>query len=417
MIKALKRPQILRLWFGQAFSSIGDEIYRVGLIWLAIGLMGPNTGYLAAGQTASLMLLSFIGGKWADRWNPRRTMISVDLIRAFIVLCPVAISFFMPLPIAILWVMAFTLAGLSAFFDPATQGLIPLLAGNSETMQSTNGLMSTTIRMARMIGPAIVGLLSAFIPMIHFFTLDALTFCISAYCVYSLKKYLPEIDYSKMPKSNFKMAVTSGFRLARSVPGMSYLFFSKALTAGCWNLVIAIGFPLLAHEVSGRDARYFGIVMASYGIGNFLGALYFGNMERKQLWKMYTCGLLLLGFGFIFIGLAPNVEMIIFAAIFSGFFGPMNDLAFIDMVQQKFPVQDLTKMFRLRLASESTMTLIFTVTSPWLIKQTSVRTAIMIGGGFWIVSSIAGLVLKRKYEESYHLKSDPSDKNPLSEAY
>ena len=96
MIRALRKPQILRLWFGQAFSSIGDEIYRVGLIWLAVGVMGANTGYLAAAQTASLMLLSFVGGKWADQWNPRRTMIFVDLLRAVIVLIPVIISFFMP---------------------------------------------------------------------------------------------------------------------------------------------------------------------------------------------------------------------------------------------------------------------------------------------------------------------------------
>lgn len=401
MIKALRKPQILRLWFGQAFSSIGDEIYRVGLIWLAVGLMGPNTGYLAAGQTASLMLLSFIGGRWADRWNPRKTMISVDLIRAVIVLCPVAISFFMPTPLFVLWIMAFTLAGLSAFFDPATQGLIPVLAGNHELMQSTNGLMSTTIRMARMIGPAIVGLLSAFIPMIHFFTIDAITFCVSAYCVYSLKKYIPPMDYSKMPKSNFKTAVLSGFYLAREVPGMSYLYFSKALTAGCWNLVIAIGFPLLVHEMTGGDARYFGLVMASYGVGNFIGALYFGNMERVRLWEIYFYGLLFLGIGFILIGLAPNVELIILAAAFAGFFGPMNDLAFIDMVQKKFKVTDLTKMFRLRLASESSMTLIFTLISPMMIKLTSVRTVILIGGSLWLVCAAIGFMLDKNLHKSY----------------
>ncbi len=406
MIKALKQPQILRLWFGQAFSSIGDEIYRVGLIWLAVGLMGPDTGYLAAGQTASLMLLSFIGGKWADRWNPRRTMMCVDFIRALIVLTPVVVSFFMPTPLVLLWVMAFTLAGLSAFFDPATQGLIPILAGNTELMQSTNGLMSTTIRMARMIGPAIVGLLSAFIPMIHFFTIDAVTFCVSAYCVYSLKKYLPPMDYSKMPKSNFKTAVLSGFHLARSVPGMSYVFFSKAVTAGCWNLVIAIGFPLLVHEMSGNDPRYFGLVMASYGVGNFIGALYFGNMERKRLWELYFYGLLFLGIGFILIGLAPDVEWIILASAFAGFFGPMNDLAFIDMLQKKFKVQDLTKMFRLRLASESTMTLFFTLISPWLIRTTSIRTSILIGGSIWLICAVVGFLMHKSFHKSYQTSQE-----------
>jgi hypothetical protein len=38
MIKALRQPGIKRLWFGQAFSSVGDEIYRVGLTWFAVGL-------------------------------------------------------------------------------------------------------------------------------------------------------------------------------------------------------------------------------------------------------------------------------------------------------------------------------------------------------------------------------------------
>jgi len=396
MIRALRQPQLLRLWFGQASSSIGDEIYRVGLIWLAVGLMGENTGYLAAGQTASLMLLSFIGGRWADNWNPRHTMISVDLIRAVIVLIPVIVSFFMPNPLFVLWIMAFLLSGLSAFFDPATQGMIPVLAKDRETMQATNGLMSTTIRMARMIGPAIVGLLSAFIPMIHFFTIDAITFCVSAYCVYSLKKYFPEHVPVKS-KTSFKDSIMIGFNLAREVPGMDLVYFTKAITAGTWNLVLGIGFPLLVHHVTGGDARYFGLIMASYGVGNFIGALYFGNRPRKDLWKLYFLGQFFLGIGFLAIGLAPNVEWIMIAAAFSGFAGPMNDLAFIDMIQQKFKVSDITKMFRLRMATESTMTLICTLSSPMIIKFTSVKTMILMSGVVWVTCGAVGLILKNKF--------------------
>lgn len=396
MIRALRTPQILRLWFGQAFSSIGDEIYRVGLIWLAVGILGANTGYLAAGQTASLMFLSFIGGKWADQWNPRKTMIVVDLIRSVIVLVPVFISFYMPIPVFVLWIMAFSLAGLSAFFDPATQGLIPILADTKELRQATNGLMSTTIRMARMIGPAIVGLLSAFIPMVHFFSIDAFTFLVSAYCVYTLKKYIPDIDYSKIPKSNIKTAITSGFHSMGTVPGLSYVYLSKSITTGLWNLVLIIGFPLLIHDMTGGDARYFGLVMASYGIGNFIGALYFGNREIKNLWHHYFLGLILLGLGFVGIGLAPTVNLIMLAAAVGGFFGPMNDLAFIGMIQQKFPTHEVTKMFRFRMAVESAGTLFFTLISPWLIKTTSVRTAILIGGGVWILSGVFGIIFKEK---------------------
>ncbi|UYL10153.1 MFS transporter [Bdellovibrio sp. SKB1291214] len=396
MIKALKQPQLQRLWVGQAFSSVGDEIYRVGLTWFAVNLMGSNTGYLAAGQTASLMLLSFIGGKWADRWNPHHTMFRVDLIRMVIVLIPVLISFFTEVPLSLLIVMALVLSALSAFFDPATQATIPLLAKDIETLQSTNGLMGTTIRGARMVGPAVVGLLAAVVPMIHFFTIDAITFLISALSVKSLKKYLPEHVPSPKMRIGFTDAVMSGFRLIQGRQGMMYVFISRALTSGAWNLSIIVGFALLIHQVSGGDARMFGLVMASYGVGNLTGALYFGNRSRaghKLLWLMYV-GYLLWGVGIAAVGMAPTVAWITVASIFTGFMGPLNDLAFIDLMQRTFAVSDLTKVFRLRMALESLGTLVFTLASPWLIQISSIRVVMVGCGVVWIVCGGTGLLLK-----------------------
>jgi DHA3 family macrolide efflux protein-like MFS transporter len=393
MIKALRHPQIQRLWIGQAFSSVGDEIYRVGLIWFAVSFLGSDTGYLAAGQTASLMLLSFIGGKWADHWHPLKTMVSVDLLRALIVLIPVVTSFFIPLPMAMLWAVALVLAALSAFFDPATQATIPLLAKDPSLRQATNGLMGTTIRMARMVGPAIVGLLSAFIPMIHFFTIDALTFCVSALSVYSLKRHLPA-TISDAPKKSIGVwqAITSGFHLIREKPGMSFIFFSKAVTTGPWNLALMIGFPLLVHQMTNGDAKSFGLVMASYGLGNFAGSVYFGNQLRKRLHHMLFTGYIWLGIGFVLIGVAPSLFWVIMAAALAGLSGPMNDLAFIDLMQRDFEVKDLTKVFRLRLAVEAAGTLVFTLLSPFMIKTTSVRTVIVMCGAIWVLVGAAGWI-------------------------
>lgn len=395
MLKALRQPQLLRLWFGQAFSSVGDEIYRVGLTWFAVGLMGANTGYLAAGQTAALMLLSFIGGKWADQWHPLRTMVGVDLLRAGIVLIPVIVSIFFPLPLTILWTVALILSALSAFFDPATQATIPLLAKDTETMQSTNGLMGTTIRMARMVGPAIVGLLSAFIPMIHFFTLDAMTFVVSALSVYSLRTFVPQnLGEEQTKRASFLDTLDSGFHLVRNKAGMSYIFFSKAITSGAWTLALMIGFPLLVHEMTQGDAKSFGLVMASYGLGNFAGSLYFGNRARKRLLYLLYSGYMWLGLGFMLMGFAPSIALVILAAALAGLSGPMSDLSFIDLVQKKFPVRDLTKVFRLKMALESTATLFFTLISPWMIKGFSVRSMIVFCGVVWVLAGVGGFVVQ-----------------------
>ena len=400
MIKALRQPQIFRLWVGQAFSSIGDEIYRVGLAWFAVKLMGADVGYLTAGQTASLMLLSFIGGKWADHWNPLKTMIGTDLLRGFIVLVPVAISFFIAPPMTILWVMALSLAALSAFFDPAVQTIIPVLANDRETIQSTTGLMSTTTRMARMIGPAIVGLMSAFIPMIHFFTLDAFTFIASAVSVFSIRRFVPEnFRDSQMKRSNFWDALTSGFGLVRDIPGMPFVFYGKGIASGCWNLALMVGFPYLIHEMTNGDSRAFGLVMASYGIGNFAGSLWFGNRPRTRHYWLLFAGYFYMGIGFILIGLAPTIIWVMIAAAVAGLVGPMNDLGMIDIIQTQFALKDLTKVFRLRMALESASTLFFALNAPWMIKSFGIRTVIIVAGSIWVVNGLLGFTRLKALEE------------------
>jgi predicted MFS family arabinose efflux permease len=229
--------------------------------------------------------------------------------------------------------------------------------------------------------------------MIHFFTLDALTFCISAFSIYSLKSHVPK-NLSDAPKKSIGIwqSIMSGVHLVREKPGMTYIFFSKAATTGPWNLALMIGFPLLVHQMTNGDAKSFGLVMASYGLGNFFGSLYFGNQVRKRLHHMLFTGYMWLGLGFVLLGLAPSLFWVISAAALAGLSGPMNDLAFIDLMQKEYEVKDLTKVFRLRLAVEAAGTLFFTLLSPWMIKATDVRTVIVMCGTIWVLVGAVGWV-------------------------
>src|SRR3569833_1451781 len=106
MLKALRERSIALLWGGQWLSSIGDEIYRVALIWLAVGLIGADAGYLSAAQSAALLLLTLIGG---------------DAARALIELLPVAAFYLGGVTLPVLFATALGLSALSAFFDPSLQ--------------------------------------------------------------------------------------------------------------------------------------------------------------------------------------------------------------------------------------------------------------------------------------------------------
>jgi DHA3 family macrolide efflux protein-like MFS transporter len=396
MRSALRNRAVSRLWLGQALSTIGDQIYGVGLTWLAVGLLGPDTGLLNAGEAATLMILSFIGGHWADRWKPLTTMVRVDLLRAAIALLPVAVYLFMPVPLWVLVVVALSLSGLGAFFDPALQSMLPHFAREPEELRAANGLMATTFRLARMIGPTAVGLLSSVVPMIHFFTLDAVSFVASAWAVGSIGAHVPAPAESGDPQSTFMQSVLAAFRTVKKRSDMPFLFWIKAITGSTWTLAFALGIALLVHQMAGDDARAFGFAMASYGAGNFAGALYFGNHPRPDSLGLMFTGYCCLGVGFVLVGCAPGIHWLMLAAAYTGFTGPMNDLAFSDHIQARFPVHELPRVYRLRTAIETVATLIITGVSPLIFRGLGIRGTIVACGLAWLGSGTAGFARMSK---------------------
>jgi hypothetical protein len=83
-------------------------------------------------------------------------------------------------------IVAIIIGSLDTLFDPALQASLPALTDNAATLLSANGLMNITRRLASALGPSLAGVLVALFPLTHFFTLDAISFVISALAIFSL---------------------------------------------------------------------------------------------------------------------------------------------------------------------------------------------------------------------------------------
>ncbi|MFI5345747.1 MAG: MFS transporter [Elusimicrobiota bacterium] len=379
MLKALRERSIRLLWSGQALSAIGDEIYRVALIWLAVGLIGEDTGYLAAAQSGALLTLCLVGGHWADRWNHRRTMIGVDGGRALIVLLPVAAFYFGRVTLPLLFFVALSLSALSAFFEPALQATLPDVSPDVETLQAATGLMSTTVRLARAVGPAVVGLLAPFVSTIHFFTLDSASFAVSAFSVMRLGRSAAA-PRPEPPRAGFQESLLDGLRAAGKSPLMRDLMLVRFLIGGFWSLSYGLGLALLVRAIAPADVRAFGWAVACYGVGNFAGALSAGNMRRRRPVTIACVGYWFMGAGFLAMGLAPNLFWLGFACVAGGFGGPVSDLPFVDLVQARYPVADIPKLFRLRMAAETGAGLLLLSASPTLFRAYGAHAVIAVCG-------------------------------------
>ena len=109
-----------------------------------------------------------------------RSLIGADLVRAAVLLAVVALWLASGGPGAAPLIAAvIVLAAGQAVFQPAVQTVLPALV-EPRLLPATNGLMDTTDRSARLLGPGLIALLAGVLPVMHFLTIDALSFLVSA---------------------------------------------------------------------------------------------------------------------------------------------------------------------------------------------------------------------------------------------
>jgi DHA3 family macrolide efflux protein-like MFS transporter len=392
LFRALSHRPIFILWTGEAFSNIGDEIYKVALIWIAVKLIGADAGYIAAAQAASILFFGLVGGLLADRWDPRRTMYNSDLLRGLIVMIPVIWLYFFSVNLVLLFAVAISVAGISAFFEPALQAVVPRLVANRELRQATNGLMGTTPRLARAVGPAIVGLLTGLMPTVHFFTLDAITFGFSALAISRLKPFLPLEIRRQRKKSGVFSEVASGFSLIREDKVMRYVLYSKSVASGAWSIITPLGIALLVQANFPGNIRVYGFLLAAYGMGNLGAALYLSNITMLKPLRMMGNGFVLMGFSFIAMALTKNIPAMMFFAALAAVGGPMNDLAHIDIIQNRYPPSELVRVVRFRMAVEYAGIFLSLLLAPICFRIFPPQIVLSIAGAAIAVAGGWGLV-------------------------
>ncbi len=183
-----KKTGFRRLWAGQATSLLGDQCYRIGLIWfLANSDHGArSTTLLAVAMALPVALFGVFAGAMADRFDRARVLIGTDVARAGLSL---VIAIALPYAETSVAIYAFSslLVLLGLAFNPAVQASLPRIVGQSRSaLVAADSWLIGTIMVASTAGPALAGAL---------YTLDAsrlimfnsISFAISAALLYSIR--------------------------------------------------------------------------------------------------------------------------------------------------------------------------------------------------------------------------------------
>ncbi|NWJ48397.1 MAG: MFS transporter [Chloroflexi bacterium] len=304
-------------WVGQTINSLGDSFAFIALPLLvlqatgSIAQMGLVTGIFGLGQ----LLANLVAGLVVDRVNRRKLMIMCDIGQALVyILVPIG-WWLIGTQIWLIYLLTFTGAILSAFFQVA---YITAVAGLVEREQVTeaNGRLQVTVGICYVAGPMLAGLISAIFGPVVALGLDSISFLLSANSLWLVRWQIqPQPEEENKPniwnewlngaKFLFRQPVLRAVALLLAVN-------SLISTAGLDLFIFYLKTPLKQSDDT------VGLVLGVASIGAIASGIWVASLRRK--FGFGACWLGGMALGSISIGLIGFAQGIILISILSIFY-------------------------------------------------------------------------------------------------
>ncbi len=276
--RSLKHRNFRLFFGGQLISLIGTWMQTIAQTWLIYRLTGSAVllGVLGFVSQIPIFLLSPVGGLAADRWPRRRVVImtqAASMVLAFIL---AALTLTARIRIWEIIILASCLGTVNAFDVPARQSFLIEMVVREDLLNAI-ALNSSMFNGARLVGPAIAGLLVAWIGEGWCFFANGVSYLavIAGLLLMQIKRSLPVHDGGS-PLEKLR----EGFRFARhTVPIRGLLLLVAPVSF--MTLPFSVLMPIFADRILHGGASAYGTLMGAVGVGALLGAL--GLAVRQQL--------------------------------------------------------------------------------------------------------------------------------------
>ena len=394
------------MWAGLSVASLGDQVCAVVLSWTGAALLGTASGYLAATQAMGMVLVALLSGAWADRVEHRRMMIIADLLRGATLAAIAAVWAWSGGPVAwTLFAGAFLMMAGIALYRPAMQTVVPGIVARAADLPATNALIDTSERLARLLGPTIVGMASAAVSLSAFVACAAVGFAVSAGSTWAIIRAAPE-RLAAASRPGIVKAVTTGFAVLRPQPLLWFMLWVNMVINGAWFGAFFVGLPLIVERSGvvvpgggGGGLAVYGLVMAGYGGANLLSTLMMGSLGvRGMSGRMIFCGNFLLGGGIVVLGVAGHCVQgpLLFALLFAGAAisaagGPMQDITVATLRQIQVPRRDMGAAVRAFMLVNQTGSLLAMLAAPSAFEAIGIAPAVVVCGVAIIGVGLVGM--------------------------
>jgi MFS family permease len=380
------RNRNFRIFFtAQIVSVTGTWMQSIAQMWLVLHLTGSGValGITAALQFTPILLFGTWGGLLADRLDKRKLLMVTQSAAGVVALVLAGLTLGGIVQLWMVYALALSLGMVNVFDNPARQSFVTEMVGREQLINAV-GLNSAVFTLARVIGPAIAGVLIALVGTGWCFLYNGLSYFP---VVFALLLMRPSELHRGLPALRARGQIRAGIRYAWNRPELR-LPLLLMLVVGTLAFNFSVLMPLMARFAFNSGASTFGLLMSFMGVGAFIGALVAANRARPSHRLLAFAGV---AFGGLLIGaaLAPTLPIELLVLV------PMGAA----MITFQATANSLLQLnsdpaFRGRVMALYVM--VFLGTTPiggpivgWIAQQFGARVGLGIGGIATVIGSAA----------------------------
>jgi MFS family permease len=270
MLAALHHRNFRLFWFGQMISLVGTWMQNVTQGWLVLQITNSPflLGLVSMLGTLPVLIVSPLGGVLADTFNKRTVVIATQITAMMLAFILATLVLTKQIQYWHIIILASILGVTMSIDAPARQSFVVEMVGKKDLLNAI-ALNSSVFNLARILGPALAGLIISTIGIVLCFYINGMS-------------YLAVIAGLLMMKGNFSPAhkkqgsmirdIRHGFGYARRDRRIISLITLVAISS-IFIMPYAMLMPVFARDILQVGARGLGVLLAAAGVGALTGAL------------------------------------------------------------------------------------------------------------------------------------------------
>ena len=391
VFRALRHRNFRLFATGQIISLVGTWMQAVAQSWLVYRLTRSELLLGATGFCTHLPVFLFgpLGGLAVDRYSRHKLVLITQTLSMCQAFALAALTLTGKVQVWQVLALAFTLGMVNAFDMPGRQSLLIQLTGKEDLLNAIS-LNSTIFNAARVLGPALAGVLVAGLGEGVCFLLNALSFLAVIVCLAAMRLAPFQLRAPDSPWAH----LVDGYRYVHRTRPIRILLGLTAVAtiAGMPALVLM---PFFADDIFHRGSQGLGFLMGAMGTGAVIGTLVLARRTHTAgLPEVIFASSLGVGAGFILFSLSPSFYLSLAIMPVIGFSVMRQNASANTVIQVSIPDE-----YRGRIMALYSMTVVGmgpfgSLAAGALAQRIGARMTVLLGG---VLCLIAATVFRLRY--------------------